>query len=260
MYLGCAGFEQHASTLGQRGAGGHDVVHKQDASTLGPLWPRHCESSSHDSAAGGRRLPSQSRRIANSAQAVGNHQCSSRWPARELLGDTQEFQSLIESSLAQTPGMQRDRAQGIHAVFNRIGDGGRKQSTQGPCEVSTPSMFQVENGLCGGAPVGQHGPNPRERQRARLTAVTARASAAVIIGMGKAAAVTGLFHCLHGKFATLAKRTVLRHKGVAGSATSGPEKLSSKPKEHTLLSAAAGSGLRPVGKAVATLASCRARR
>jgi len=150
---------------------------------------------------------------------------------------------LVEASLAQTSGVQWDRAERVHAACDRGRDRRREQGAQRPRQMATPSVFQMENGLCGGAPVGQHCPDAREGQRLGLATVAATTLRTAVIHMGQAAAVTGPFHCRHRKFATFAERPVFRHKGVAGNATGGPEKPSSKLKQHALLSAATASRL-----------------
>ena len=51
--------------------------------------------------------------------------------------------------------------------------------------MATPSVFQVKNRLGRGAPVGQHGPYPREGQRPGPAAVTATVFRAAIISLGQ---------------------------------------------------------------------------
>jgi hypothetical protein len=113
--------------------------------------------------------------------------------------------------------------------------------------MATPSVFQVKNRLGRGAPVGQHGPNPREGKRLGLAALAATvpAAAPVFIRQGQAAASTSMVHCRDRKRTALAEWPVFRDKGVAGSATCGPEKLGDKPNQHATLSVAAGPRFRP---------------
>jgi hypothetical protein len=242
--LGCLGFEQDARALGQRGARGHDIVHDQDPATLGPLRPLHGKRPGHDSPPGRGRLPPQRRRIANSAQAGGKHNWPGRWPARKLFRHAQEIQCLVESSLTQTTGVQGDRAQRVHTAVERSRDGRREQGAQGSRQVATPPVFQVKNRLGRGAPVGQHRPNPREGKRLGLAALAATvpAAAPVYMRQGQAAASTSMVHCRDRKRTALTEWPVFRDKGVAGSATCGPEKPSRKLKQHATLSAALGLG------------------